>query len=280
MTDIKEYCPDRAVKQGYVSLAREMVSELVSSRWLTWQFFKRTFVATYRQSILGVFWAFIVPFVSVGTLIFLNKGGVFDVGTMSVPYPLFALAGVAIWQIFSIGVTLGTNSLVSAGPMVARIYFTRESLVVASAAQGFIPALVQTGVVFILFGYYQIHPPLTVLLVPLAIIPLVMITLGLAFILSLLNGVARDIGNGIGVLVTFLMFATPILYARPSSGIVAAISRYNPLYYLVAVPRDLLIIGTTNEMEGYLYATLFSLVVFVLCWMAFHLAESRIAEKI
>lgn len=274
------YFPDKPIKQGYPSLFRDMLAEIRASQWLTWQLFKRNFTATYRQSVLGVFWALILPLLAVGTFIFLNSGGVFSAGDISIPYPLFAVAGVALWQVFSMGLTLGANSLVQAGAMIAKINFPRETLVLSSVAQGFIPSVVQIVVVFILFAAYQIAPPWTALLVPLAMIPLLLLTLGLALILSLINGVVRDAANGISMLVTFLMFATPILYTSPPSGIVAAVSQYNPLYYLVTVPRDLLINGSTGELPGYMYATLFSLAVFIVCWLAFHLAETRIPERI
>jgi len=274
------YFPDKPIKQGYLSLFKEMIGEIIASRWLIQQLFKRNFRATYRQSVLGLFWALIIPIVSVGTFIFLSRGGVFDVGDISIPYPIFAVAGTALWQLFSVGLTLSANSLVSGGSMVTKINFAKESLVISAAAQGIIPSLIQIVVVFMLFGCYQIIPPLTVLLVPFAMIPLLLLTLGLGFILSLVNGVFRDVGLGISIIVTFLMFATPVLYAKPPSGIVAAVSQYNPLYYLVAMPRDLLIVGSTVELQGFIYSAFFSVVLFFICWTTFHLAETRIAERV
>lgn len=274
------YFPDKSIKQGYPSLFREMVEEVINSRWLTWQLFRRNFNALYRQSLLGIGWALIIPLVSVGTFIYLNAGGIFDTGVTTVPYPLFAVAGVALWQLFAMGLTLSANSLVSAGSMITKINFPRESLVISAVVQGTIPSLIQIVVLFVLFACYQIVPPLTVLLVPLAVIPLLVLTLGLGFIISLINGVLRDVGNSITVLVTFLIFLTPVLYAKPASGIVAVVSQYNPLYYLVSVPRDLLILGSTVEWQGYAYSTLFSFAVLLTCWVAFHLAETRIPERI
>jgi len=117
-------------------------------------------------------------------------------------------------------------------------------------------------------------------LVPLAVIPLLLLTCGLGFIFSLINGVLRDVGNMISVSITFLLFLTPVLYAKPASGIAAVASHYNPLYYLISVPRDLLILGGTTELHGYMYSVLLSVVVFFVCWTAFHLTETRITERI
>ena len=274
------YFPDKSIRQGYPSLIKEMVREAVNNRWLTGQLFKRNFNVMYRQSLLGVGWAVVIPLVSVGVFVYLNVSGLFNVGDINIPYPLFAIAGIALWQFLSVGLTLSANSLVGAEMMITKVNFARESLVVSAVAQGAIPALIQVGIVFVLFAVYQTVPPITVLLVPLAVIPLIVLTLGLGFILSLINGVLRDVGSGISILVIFLMFLTPVLYAKPTSGLAAAVSQYNPLYYLVIVPRDLLVFGGTVEWEGFIYSTLLAFVVFFICWTAFHLSETRIAERI
>jgi lipopolysaccharide transport system permease protein len=112
------------------------------------------------------------------------------------------------------------------------------------------------------------------------IVPIMLLTLGLGFVLSLLNGVMRDIGNILSMLMTFLMVLTPVLYAKPTTGILACISDYNPLYYLVSAPRDLVLQGAVPEWEGFLITSLISAIIFAVCLIAFHLAETRVAERI
>jgi lipopolysaccharide transport system permease protein len=274
------YFPDKLSKQSYISLFKDMFSEIVNSRWLTYQLLRRNFTGTYKQSLLGVLWALVTPLASVALFIFLNRGGILNVGVISVPYPLFATAGTALWQFFAVGLTLSTNSLSTAGSLISKVNFTRKSLVISAAAQGFITSLIPLALALILFVPFSVVPPLTIFLVPLAMIPLLLLTLGLAFICSLVNGVLRDIGNGISVIITFLMFATPILYARPDTGIVATVSKYNPLYYLISVPRDLFIFGRVEELSGFAYSSLFSLVVFLVFLMVFHLSETKVVERI
>jgi len=274
------YLPDNSIRKGYVSLFKEMIEEITTSRWLTWQLFKRDFSAMYKQSLLGVFWALVVPFISVGTFIFLNRAGIFSIGDIAVPYPIFAVAGMALWQLFSTGLIASTNSLVNAGAMITKINFTRESLVISATGQAIVSSLIQTVIVFALFVWYHIIPPWTLVLVPFAVLPLFLLTLGLGFIFSLINGVLRDVGNMISVSITFLLFLTPVLYAKPASGIAAVASHYNPLYYLISVPRDLLILGGTTELYGYVWSAILAIVVFFVCWAAFHLTETRITERI
>ena len=274
------YEPDNSLKKGYLSIFSEIFDELKKNRWLTYQLFKRDFWAVYKQSFIGIFWALIIPLVSVGAFIMLNRSGIFSIGDISMPYPIYAILGMAFWQLFSTGLIASSNSLVAAGAMLTKINFSKKSLVIASLGRSIVSFLIQFVLVALLFVYYGIVPNIAILLIPIVIIPILLLTLGLGFILSLVNGVVRDIGNILGVLLTFLMFLTPVLYARPTIGILAHATKYNPLYYLVSAPRDLILTGTISDLGGFFIVSILSIIVFIVCLTVFHLTETRVAERI
>lgn len=277
---ITTYEPDNSLKKGYLSIFSEIVNELMKNRWLTYQLFRRDFFAVYKQSFIGVLWALIIPIVSVGTFIVLNQSGIFTVGEINVPYPLYAILGMAFWQLFSTGLIANSNSLVAVGSMIAKINFSKKSLVIASTGKSIVSFLIQFVLIGILFVYYWIAPSIAILWIPILIIPIILLTLGFGFILSLLNGIARDIGNILGLFMTFLMFLTPILYAKPTTGILATATKYNPLYYLVSAPREVVLMGTIPEWKGFLIASILSVIIFIVCLVIFHLTETRVAERI
>lgn len=277
---IKTYEPDNSLKKGYFSIFSEIFTELRENKWLTWQLFKRDFLTVYKQSFVGIAWAFIIPLVSVGTFILLNQSGIFSFGEIGIPYPIYAILGMAFWQLFSAGLIASSGSLVKAGTMITKINFSKKSLVIASTGQALVSFLIQFILVLILFVYYGITPSPLILLVPILIIPILLFTLGLGFILSLLNGVVRDVGNILSVLVTFFMFLTPVLYAKPTEGLLAVITTYNPLYYLVAAPRDMILMNRISETGGFLISAVFALIVFLVCLVIFHLTETRVAERV
>ena len=190
------------------------------------------------------------------------------------------MLGLSFWQLFSTGLVASSNSLVKAGPMIVKINFSKKSLVIASAGQAMISFLIQFIVVCILFICYQIAPDIKILLVPLLLIPLMLLTLGFGLILSIINGVMRDIANLLSILMTFLMFLTPVLYVKPATGVLSELTNYNLLYYLVSAPRDLILTGTISEWKGFLIASAISFIVFITCLVAFHLTETRVAERI
>jgi lipopolysaccharide transport system permease protein len=274
------YEPDNSLKKGYLSVFGEIFDEIIENRWLTYQLFKRDFFSMYKQSFIGILWAVIIPIVSVGTFIILNKAGIFTIGDINVPYPIYAVLGIAFWQLFSSGLVIGSNSLVRAGSMLVMINFSKKSLVIASMGLSGFPFLIQFVLVGILFVFYGITPSIAILLVPIVIIPILFLTLGLAFLLSLLNSVLRDIGNILSLLLTFLMFLTPILYTKPKTGILMQITKYNPLYYMVSTARDFILTGSIAEPTGFLISTAVAFVIFMICLILFHLTETRISERI
>lgn len=277
---VTTYEPDNSLKKGYKGIFPEIFNELKANRWLIFQLFKKDFLALYKQSFIGIMWAVIIPLITVGTFVVLNGAGVFNAGAIAVPYALYAVLGVAIWQLFAAGLIASSNSLVLAGPMITKINFSLKSLVVASLGQSLLSFLIQFCLVVVLLVYYRFVPSAWILLMPLLIIPIILLTMGLGFILSLLNGILRDIGNMLSVCMTFFLFLTPILYAKPTTGILAVVSTYNPLYYLVGVPRELVLAGTISEWKGFALSSALAATVFLICLVIFHLTETRITERI
>jgi lipopolysaccharide transport system permease protein len=280
MAKITTYEPDNALKQGYFRIFREIFSEILQNRWLTLQLFKRDLFATYKQSFIGVFWALIIPLVSVGTFIVLDRSGVLSIGEIDTPYGIYAILGMAFWQLFSTGLISSSNSLVKAGSMIVKINFSKKSLVIASLGQSLVSCLIQLLLVLILFLYYGKSPTWYACLLPVLVLPIFFLTAGLGFIFSILNGIMRDIGSAISIILTFLMFLTPILYAKPQSGALLKITNYNIFYYLVAFPRDLILTGKAVELNGYLVSSGIAAAVLVACLFSFHLAETRVTERI
>ena len=161
-----------------------------------------------------------------------------------------------------------------------KVNFSKKSLVVASIGQALISFLVQMVFVVVLLFFYGLFPDIRSIFLVLMIIPILFLTLGLGFVLSIVNGVIRDVSSILSVAMTFLLFLTPVLYVKPETGILATISRYNPLYYLVAVPRDIIFSGGTVEWTGYILSSLLAVLFCFLTLYFFHLTEPRIAERI
>jgi lipopolysaccharide transport system permease protein len=258
---------------------KDVFRRLTDNRELIWRLFLRDFHARYRQTLLGLAWAIIVPLIAVGTFVLLNRSGVLDIGEISVPYPLYALLGLTVWQVFAGGLVVSSNSLVGAGSMVVKVDFPRETLVVAAFGQVTVEFLVRLALLVGLCIYHGFVPPVAALWFPITLVPLVLTTLGLGFVLALINVVVRDVANIVVFVTNFLLFLTPVLYPVPEQGPLAIVSRYNPLAILVRVPSDLVIEGRVREPETFALAAVVSVFFFLFSWRLFVLTEMRMTER-
>ena len=258
---------------------REMVTELVQSRELIWRLFLRDFTARYKQSVLGVLWALITPFMAVGTFVLLNRSGVLNIGEVDIPYPAYALLGLTVWQLFAGGLVACSNAIVAGGSMVVKINFPKETLVIAALGQTLVETLVRLALLVIVFAFYRLVPAWTAILFPLALVPLLLLTLGMGFLLALLNVLLKDVANMVTLTTTFLLFLTPVLYPTPRDGLFSIVAKHNPLAALVTGARDLVVTGYLTKPTEFAWASALSVTLFLLSWRVFHLAEMRMAER-
>lgn len=273
------YTPDSHLGLGLAAWA-EMVRELMDSRELTWRLFLRDFSARYRQSFLGYLWAFVPALVTTVTFTMLNRSGVLPIPGTELPYPVFVLLGMTVWQLFAAGLTGATQSLVSAGSLITKIHFPRETLVLAAFGQSVLDFLLRVVLVAAAFLIYRVAPAWTVVLLPLAMVPLCLFTLGLGYLLALLNGVMRDAGQFVTFVLTFWMFLTPVVYPAPRGGAHAWLSLLNPVAPFVTAAQDLASRGYLTQPWEFAFACVVSAGVFLIGWRIFHLTEPRIAERV
>jgi len=258
-----------------------MLNELVSSKELIWRLFLRDFSSKYRQSLLGIFWAVLMPLITVGFFVGMNRSGILTIEDVGIPYPLFAIIGLTIWNLFTIGLSACANSIVGAGSMVVKINFPKVALIFAASVQGIVEFFIRAVLVALTFIYFGVAPDWGGLLLGLAcLIPLYLIMVGAGFVFSLAVTVLRDIMNVLNLTLMGVMLLTPILYPIKGDTVFARANVWNPFYYLVNVPRDFIINGHTEFITEFLWTTLFSIAVFLFGWNLFYLAQSKIAERI
>ena len=189
--------PSFAGLTGYGELLRTLVRRELRSR--------------YKGSALGIVWSLVFPLAMMGvyTLVF----SVLWKGTRNIPhYPLFVLAGLAVWLFFQAAVLLGTTSLISGSDLIKKVWFPRELVAAAVVLAQTASALVILVVVVPFAIYLVPENARTVALVVPFFLALVCLALGLSWMLSVANVFFRDIEHLLTVLFLPWFFLTPVLY--------------------------------------------------------------------
>jgi lipopolysaccharide transport system permease protein len=175
--------------------------------FLTWRDVK----VRYKQTAIGVAWAVLQPLAMmvVFTLLF---GRLAKVPSGGVPYPLFVLAALLPWQLFSRTILDATNSLVTNQQLLARVYFPRIGVPLATTLAAAVDFAVATGLLAILMVVYRVAPTPAVVWLPAFVLLLLITALGAGFWLSALNVEYRDIMYAVPFLNQIWFFLTPVVY--------------------------------------------------------------------
>jgi lipopolysaccharide transport system permease protein len=270
------YTPNGAQRNG-VSGWRTMFAELVESRRLIWLLMLRDISVRYRQSLLGYLWAVIPQIVTVGAFAMLNAWHVVPMGKTAIPYVIYALWGISVWQLFAGSLAACTTSLATAGALVTKINFPREVVVIAAIGQPIFDFLIRLVPVVAVFAWFGFRPSWGVILLPLALCPILLLALGLGFVLSIANLAVKDAGSALGTALTIGMFLTPVLYPPPVRWPFTLINILNPLSPLLTATQDLIATGVLSKPDSFFAACFFAAVVFLAGWRMFRVTIFRAA---
>lgn len=281
MNNITIYEPNQRLKIGFFSTWSTMYKNIIKSRELIWQLFRRDFFMSYKKSFLGLTWIFISPVIGIVSWVFLNLAGILQPGTTSIPFPAYVLLGSSIWGLFMgfYGASAGTLS--AGAGFINQVKYPHEALLMKQTAQqlaNFTITFAVNIVVLLLFG---VTPSLGILLFPLAILPLFFVGAGLGLIVSVISVVATDLTNIINLVLSFVFYSIPIVYQldKLENPILRSIVQINPLTYLITGVRDLIIEGKIYYFDRYLIISLFSFLFFMLTWRLFYVSEDKVIEK-
>jgi lipopolysaccharide transport system permease protein len=185
--------------------------DLIGYRGALYSLALRNIRSRYKQAALGVAWAVLQPVlqVAVFTVVFSRIAGI---DTRGIPYPIFALAGLLPWNLFSKIVTDGSTSLVANQHIITKLFFPRIYLVLSAGTSALVDAAI--GVVLLggLMAVYGIAPTMSLFLALLVLAGVILLAFGLAAFLAAVNARWRDVQHTVPFLLQIGLFATPIVY--------------------------------------------------------------------
>lgn len=185
--------------------------ELWNSRELLVFLAWRDFKVRYKQTALGAAWAVLQPLMMLA-VITLAFGRLARISSDGIPYPLFAYAGLILWQLFASAFAESSNSVVAYERLLTKVAFPRLVIPLASVATSISDAAAATVMLAVLFGWYGVRPSPAVFLLPLFLLLTTAAALAIGIWLAALNVRFRDVRYAIPFLLQPLIFVTPVAY--------------------------------------------------------------------
>jgi lipopolysaccharide transport system permease protein len=170
----------------------------------------RDVTVRYKQTVIGVAWAVIRPFLTmlIFTVIFGLVAKLPSVG--AAPYALMVIAGMLPWTLFSTSLGEASTSLITNSNLIGKVYFPRLIVPTAAVITAFVDFLISLCLVGLLYIYYQFVPNWHLLLLPVFAILALLASLGPGLYITALNVKYRDFRYIIPFLVQFGLYVSPV----------------------------------------------------------------------
>lgn len=246
----------------------------------------------YKQAYLGIIWAMLKPITLM--LIFTLVRSFVGIDSGSVPYPILTFAALLPWTFFQESASDGVGSVVGNTALIKKIYFPREIFPITSV----LTKLVELGINFVILAglmvWYQMLPSVYILWVPLIIAYTILASLTIAFVGAAINVYYRDMGQALPVLLSLLMYASPVIYplqlvkdklltqqaAGEWSNLLYTLYTLNPLAGIIDSFQSVVLRNQPPDFAAMLPGAIMIAILLPLSYLYFKRAESHFADVI
>ena len=275
---VRVYTPEPAMQHPAVML-RELWGDLKAGRELAWRLFVRDLSAQYRATWLGYFWAFVPPLVSSVTFIFLQSQGIVKIEGTGIPYAAFAMMGTLLWQTFVDAINAPLNAVAAARPMLAKINFPREAILVAALYTLLFNFAIRLLLMVAVMAVWKVVPDGGLVMFPVAVSSLVACGFACGLVILPVGTLYGDVGRAVGIVAQFLMLLTPVVYPARTTGLAGWLATWNPISPVLTTARDSLTGQNFTHLPAFWAVTAVAVVVTIAGLIAYRLVMPRLIER-
>ena len=233
-----------------------LATSLLHHRQLIFQMIRRDVLGRYKGSIMGLLWSFLNPifmlavYTFVFSVVFKARWGIEGNDSKS-QFAIILFVGMIVHSLFAEVLNRAPTLILSNVNYVKKVIFPLEILPVITMGASLFHSMISLAVLMIAFIMFNHFLHWTAIFIPLIFLPLVIFTLGCAWILASLGVFLRDVGQTIGIIMTIMMFLSPVFF--PVSSLPEAyrpLILANPLTFIIEQSREVLIWGHVPNWTG------------------------------
>lgn len=260
--------PHAAQPTSLLALGRS----LIQHRQLIMQMIQREVVGRYKGSVMGLGWSFFNPilmltvYTFVFSVVFKARWGL-DPNESKTQFAVVLFVGMIVHGLFAEVLNRAPSLILSNVNYVKRVVFPLEILPVITMGAALFHTLISLLVLLSAFVIFNGYLHWTVIFIPLVLLPFIILTLGIAWMLASLGVFVRDIGQTVGIVVTVMMFLSPVFYpvtALPEE--FRPLLMANPLTFIIEQSREVMIWGHLPDFAG---VALYTIESSVFAWLGF-----------
>ena len=247
------------------------------NRQLITQMTKREVVGRYKGSAMGLAWSFFNPLFMLAVYTFVFSG-IFqsrwtglDGDDSKTQFAVVLFVGMIVLNLFSEVLNRAPSLILDNVNYVKKVIFPLEILPIIAMGAALFHGLISLCVLISAFALFNGYAQWTAIFTPLVLLPLIIFTTGLAWMLAAIGVFLRDVGQTISIITTVLMFLSPVFY--PVTAVPEKFRPFimaNPLTFIIEQARDVLILG---NMPNWIGLGIYTLVASLVAWAGFALFQ-------
>ncbi|MBU9379533.1 ABC transporter permease [Burkholderia gladioli] len=252
----------------FLATPRSLVGSVMRNASLIWQMTKREVVGRYRGSVFGLAWSFFNPLLMLAvysfvfSFVFKSRWGGGGVDQGRAQFAMMLFVGMTIHGLFAECVNRAPSLVLNNPSYVKKIVFPLEILPLVALLSAFFHTLVSLVVLLCGFALFKHFIFATALYLPIVLLPLMLMSLGVAWFLAATGVFVRDVGQITGLFTMVLMFLSPVFY--PASALPEKYRFWlelNPLTLFIEQSRAVLLDGHAPDFGALGLALLGGIVV-------------------
>ena len=272
------YTPDSSLANPFV-MVNAMLVDLWAGRELAWRLTVRDISAQYRRSFLGILWALILPLANTAVWLYLNTTGIVVLQQTDIPFPVYVFAGTMLWAIFMDAINAPMGQTSSAIGMLTKLNFPREALLLSGVYKTLFNASIKIALLLCILPCFRVNSGWGPALFPLGVLSLVLVGTAIGLFITPVGMLYSDVGRALPLVMQFLMYVTPVVFAMPESGLVAKLFALNPLTPLILTARNWLTGGSPEYMLSFLVVNASAVVLLLASWIGYRLSLPILIER-
>jgi lipopolysaccharide transport system permease protein len=169
----------------------------------------RDVLVRYKQTIIGILWAVLRPFLTMVVFVFIFSK-IAKLPSGALPYPVMVFAGMLPWQLFATSLSEGSNSLITNANLISKVYFPRLIVPTSAVVVSFADFVISAALLGLLMIYYGVWPGWHLLALPFFTLLALGASIGAGLWLAALNVEYRDFRYVVPFLVQFGLYVSPV----------------------------------------------------------------------
>lgn len=247
----------RIEKQGGEGGLKPYIAKFLKYRGLLVALVERDLKTRYRRSVLGYIWSVLNPLLMMVVLTIVFS----QLFKSAIPnFPIYLLSGQLIFNFFSEATNTSLTSIIDSASLIKKVAMPKYIFPLSRVFSAFVNLLFSLIAIVIVMAATRTPVTWAILQIPLPLFYILLLAIGMGLILSAMAVYFRDMVHLYGILLTIVMYFTPLFYpVEVLPRLARFLIKFNPLFHVVEAFRMCVLYGEVIPMRTNLVCLVFGI---------------------